>query len=570
MRRALALSLAAAAAVAVTLILAFHADDALELPLRDAALRRLPSHAAQSVVVVAIDEKSIRQLGRWPWPRTRLAEIVDRAADFGARGVVLDLLLPENQPDDTRLADATRRVPTLTVAVIVERGQWLLPSPAIRKTTTQVHGNFERDGDGILRRFASTKQNRDLSLTALPVEAASVLKPMAIPVGRSIAPMFRARPQAVPIISAADLLTRKIDVRDKLVFIGPTAMGLGDRVLTPVSGAVPDPGVTVHAAATESILRGEILREVPPVVGGLLAGVAVAILLLNRESRRVRLVLAALLVASIAAGGFVLLQSNGVAIPFVALAIAIVITAAGLELIASAQMEQRFAVWWSERRAQDIESKRVLAHELKTPLASMRGLSQLLSGFELNEAERRRVASLLETEAGKLQTMVTALLDLERLPLRDFDTSSSVTDLGALVAARIEFLRASTDRTLMTAITPGVQVRGDATLIERVVDNLVGNALKYSPQASPVTISVRQNNGHALLQVEDRGPGIAPDERNRIFERFFRGSTAAGTQGLGLGLSLVSEVANWHGGSVSIHEANGGGSLFQVTLPGAM
>ena len=220
----------------------------------------------------------------------------------------------------------------------------------------------------------------------------------------------------------------------------------------------------------------------------------------------------------------------------------------------TAQELQALATRVAARRAHEAESKRVLAHELKTPLASMRGLSQLLGGFELNEDERRRVASLLEAEAGKLQIMVNGLLDLERLPLRDFQASSSVTDLGNLVAKRIEFLKASSDRPLMMSVTPGVFVRADASLLDRIVDNLVGNAIKYSPDGSPVTITVRRNGSDAVVEVEDRGRGIAPAERQKIFDRFFRGAAAAGTTGLGLGLSLVSEVAQWHGGAVSAHE----------------
>jgi two-component system OmpR family sensor kinase len=161
--------------------------------------------------------------------------------------------------------------------------------------------------------------------------------------------------------------------------------------------------------------------------------------------------------------------------------------------------------------------------------------------------------------------MVSGLLDLERLPLRDFDASSSVIDLGELVAARIEFLRASSDRTLSVSSTPGVFVRADAALVERVVDNLVGNAVKYT--SSPITVTVRPSGAEGVLEVEDRGSGIDTSERERIFDRFFRGSSAAGTHGLGLGLSLVAEVARWHGGSASVHEGSEGGSLFRVAFP---
>jgi len=194
----------------------------------------------------------------------------------------------------------------------------------------------------------------------------------------------------------------------------------------------------------------------------------------------------------------------------------------------------------------------------------MRGLTQLLAGIELSDAERKRVTSLLEAEAGKLQAMVGVLLDLERLPLRDFREAAALVDLGTLTAARVAFLRASTDRELIMSTVPEVPVHADAALLERVIDNLVGNALKYSPAPSPVHIEVKEQDHTAILEVADHGPGIAAEDRERIFQRFYRGSTAAGTQGLGLGLALVTEVAKWHGGAVSVE-----GSRFRFVLPKA-
>src|SRR6185369_444354 len=98
-----------------------------------------------------------------------------------------------------------------------------------------------------------------------------------VPVGKSIAPAFRTRPRMVPQISAASFLRGATGASPvgKIVFIGPTAFALGDRVLTPVSSRRPDPGVTVHAAATESVIRGEEIRELPPIVAGLAGGLAV-------------------------------------------------------------------------------------------------------------------------------------------------------------------------------------------------------------------------------------------------------------------------------------------------------
>jgi len=535
---------AAAAAIAATLLLASSIGRSMELPARDVAMRLLPARAATSTAIIAIDEKSIAALGRWPWSRAVLAQLVDRAADAGARGVVIDILLAEPGPGDEQLARAAKRLPVIAVSVLDEHGQWLMPSKTLGSDVIAAHGNFELDRDGILRRFAATKQSRDRALTAVPVEAASILTSAPVPVGKSIAPAFRTRPREVPQVSAIEAVR---DVKNKIVFIGPTAFALGDRVLTPVSRR-PEPGVTVHAAATESLIRGEEIRELPPIVSGLLVGVAVWSILRWRWT-----------VIAIAIVPLLLMTAN-IAAPFVTLLLTAAITIGATESARTIRALRQSRITVTKLT----ESRGLIAHELKTPLASMRGLTQLLAGFPLTEAERRRVTALLESEAGKLQSMVNVLLDLERLPQRDFHAATAVVDLGALVAARVEFLQASTERELSTSISPNVLVRADAALLERVIDNLVGNALKYTSEA--VHVVVHREEHEAFIDVEDRGPVISADDRERIFQRFFRGSSAAGTQGLGLGLSFVAEVAKWHGGHVSLADMPNG-SRFSVAIP---
>jgi signal transduction histidine kinase len=581
--------IAPAVAVIVTLLLASRVADPLELPVRDLAMRLLPSRPATQAVVVVIDEASLQAVGPWPWPRTRLAELVDRIAAGGARGVILDVLLVDALPDDERLAQALRRIPSATVSVLNDRGEWLLPSPPIRAAATPAHGNFELDHDGIVRRFATTKQSRDQSLVALPVEAATIVTGRPVPIGVSIAPAFRTHPRDVPEIRAVDVLRGGGSLRGKLVFVGPIAYGLGDRVLTPVSRRhTPDPGVTVHAAAAESLIRGESIREVPPVLGGILAAVVLWVAGLRgrgvarsngdvsspRDLAAPRPWHPILLLFVILLLGETLLATTGFAIPFVTLlgcALFTFLVVNSRRLLASLRSSEASAKRLRRDREAEAESKRVLAHELKTPLASMRGLTQLLGGFELTDAERKRVTSLLEQEAGKLQSMVGGLLDLERLPLRDFEGTASFIQLESLVARRLELLRASADRPLLLSVEEKVMVRGDAVLLERVIDNLVTNALRYAPPPAPIQLRVRKEGSHGILEVEDRGPGVNAEDRERIFQRFFRGAAASsdggGTQGLGLGLSLVAEVARWHSGSVTVETAADGGALFRFSLP---
>jgi two-component system, OmpR family, sensor kinase len=115
-----------------------------------------------------------------------------------------------------------------------------------------------------------------------------------------------------------------------------------------------------------------------------------------------------------------------------------------------------------------------------------------------------------------------------------------------------------------------VTVMGVADDLHRLAGNLVENALIHTPPGTPVTVSVRRDGASAVLEVADRGPGVPPELRERIFERFARaGGDGTGRRGSGLGLAIVRAVADAHGGRVELRDAEGGGARFVVTLPAA-
>jgi len=208
-----------------------------------------------------------------------------------------------------------------------------------------------------------------------------------------------------------------------------------------------------------------------------------------------------------------------------------------------------------------------VAHELKTPLTSVKGLAQLLAQFDLSVPERNRVAQMVVSETSRLAEMVDALLDLERLRLRVFERDAVPLDLSSVCTERAALLRAGTRREIHTEIQADLHVLGDKGLLERVIENLVSNALKFSPDETPIQICLKAGESYATLEVEDHGPGIPIQERERIFGRFARGSTQGLAPGLGLGLALVAEVVAWHCGRVEADASFGGGSVFRIRLP---
>ena len=220
-----------------------------------------------------------------------------------------------------------------------------------------------------------------------------------------------------------------------------------------------------------------------------------------------------------------------------------------------------------ERRRREMQ--RLVSHELKTPLASIAGFGETLERYELSSEEQRRVASLIRGEAGRLQEMVTVFLDLERLGAGQWEGAAEPVDLGELVRARLEVLVAAAEargQKLVSSIDDGCSIRGVPALLDRVVDNLVGNALKYSKEGDRIEVALRREDVQIILEVRDEGPGIDPEALPHLFERFYR---APGTEGAGagLGLALVKEVVDWHGGCINVESEIGAGSTFFVILP---
>ena len=215
------------------------------------------------------------------------------------------------------------------------------------------------------------------------------------------------------------------------------------------------------------------------------------------------------------------------------------------------------------------EMQRLVSHELKTPLASIAGFGETLERYRLSGDELGRVASLIRSEAVRLQEMVTVFLDLERLGAGHWEGAAETVDLQALVNARLDVLEAAARaRGVAIGRTTGTRCRvsGVAVLFERVVDNLVGNAITYTGEGDTVEVELQRVDDRVLLTVRDHGPGIPADARERIFDRFYR-VPGSGAPGSGLGLALVREVVTWHGGCIRVDSEEGAGSAFTADLP---
>jgi RNA polymerase sigma factor (sigma-70 family) len=213
-----------------------------------------------------------------------------------------------------------------------------------------------------------------------------------------------------------------------------------------------------------------------------------------------------------------------------------------------------------------------ISHELRTPLTVIAGVGRTLelSSNILSEDERRDLLARSNANAATLDSMLTGLLDFGRLEAGQLDVEPANVALRELFDGVTDRLASLfRDQTVHLDVEEGLTATADPLLIERVVENLLTNAAKYTPPGSRVRISAISKGREAVVAVEDNGPGIPPDELCHIGERFFRGghSNTRSTRGTGLGLALVSEILDLHGTYLEVESKLGIGSRFSFRLP---
>lgn len=200
------------------------------------------------------------------------------------------------------------------------------------------------------------------------------------------------------------------------------------------------------------------------------------------------------------------------------------------------------------------------SHELGTPLAAIRAELEIALAHP-EKADWPGVADRLLSDHRRLERLTADLLSLARVDEHLPEAGVEVVDLAEVVAIELESAGLGTDADLQS-----VQVLGSAPHLARLVHNLMDNAERYGRHR--IVVRLTKQGRHAVLTVDDDGPGVPEADRARIFERFTRlDESRARTGGVGIGLALVQRVAEWHGGGVTVDDAPVGGARFEVRLP---
>jgi signal transduction histidine kinase len=213
----------------------------------------------------------------------------------------------------------------------------------------------------------------------------------------------------------------------------------------------------------------------------------------------------------------------------------------------------------------------LVSHELRTPMASVIGSARTLQvrWRELTSEQRDAFLALIADETDRLAGLIGEVLDTSRIDAGTFSYSFRDVDLAGLVEETVSTAALGQDAVEVEARIPRAlpTVRGDGARLRQVLANLVDNALKYSPEGELVEVRATTMNGKVVVDVSDRGPGIAPADQRLIFEKFGRVTGTSTKPGTGLGLYIARAIVEAHGGQLEVSSAPGLGATFTFTLP---
>jgi len=564
-------------------------------------------------VVLAIDEATLRGCGGIRGIRDPLARGLRLLSTAKPKAVAVDVILADRDPQrDAALAEALRATPNLVLSdpLIEEAGQWEEPLPEFATKAALGHVSVQPDKDGVTRsipleQFAGTVRRWALSLEAFRLSRGAEIQEenvlnhglagKTLSVGGVAIPVLlnrtqrHANPQrlmrvrffppgmrapSVPLKQLLDDPTNVSKLNGKAVFIGLTAQNVDvrDRLFTPLGRL---PGIEINAAAYETMAQGMFLTDVTLVWEILISlGLMVTIGLVFRYlpgwsayAAGVLLLLGSMLIPY----AFFIHQR---VFPFATSAFVswfgMVTAASYYHLVVRRNLRIEQA---SRERYQ--QAMHFVTHEMRTPLSAIQGSSELISRFPLTEEKRKQIALLINSESKRLARMVEIFLNVERLSAGQMELkreSISVTDMVGVCVERVRPL--AERKRIGISLVPVPQeltLTGDRELMEYACYNLLTNAVKYSPQNTEVTVFTGRDDAQIRIAVQDQGIGMDQKEVKQIFQKFYRTKKAeeSGEVGTGIGLSIVQQIVEQHGGRIDVTSQPGRGSCFTLVMPAA-
>jgi signal transduction histidine kinase len=588
----LAVTLALAILLGWTALAAQIDDDAYDWMFRLHPPASAPPHS----LILAIDDATFNSMGgvggyRAMW--TKAFELLKRA---NPRAVALDVVLSDpwkDSAEDQRLDQAMRATPNLVLAAHLDNGRWEDPLPIFRQHAAAVghDGADELSEDGVTREIpleerTATERHWSLALEAFSLaKGARILEsPNDVQVGDEVIPAVRTgsvgRPlrvlytrEPIPSLSLKELVDNPqlaSRFNGQVVFVGVTSISATyDRVATPY-GQGRIPGVEVHAQLFETLERGQFLTDASnlAVLGfcvavGVLAGVIFAFL-----SGWLAYATAGVMILLAHATPFILFRQN-IVFPFFAPLASAWLTAMAAASYQHFVVRRALRLAETERRRYQ-QAMHFVTHEMRTPLTAIQGSSELMGRYNLSEEKRKQIAEMINQESKRLARMIQTFLDVERLSDGQMELKGEAFEVREVVEACLARARPLADRKRIRMVTEALNgnLQGDRELMEYAIYNLLTNAVKYSPPDTQVTVACSLDGPQLRLSVQDQGIGMDAKELRQIFQKFYRTkrAEASGEAGTGIGLSIVEQIVQHHGGKMEVTSQPGQGSCFTVVF----
>ena len=208
-----------------------------------------------------------------------------------------------------------------------------------------------------------------------------------------------------------------------------------------------------------------------------------------------------------------------------------------------------------------------VTHELKTPIAVTKLNLETLQRYHLDEEKKQKVISAALQETNRLNTLATNILVSSQLEVDSYHLSKEEVDFSTLILASAkDFQNRFPERKWQVLVQPAILIKGDFLLLQMLINNLIENAIKYSPKQGLLTVELKKEGAQVLLLVKDEGVGISNEEKKKVFKKFYRiGSEATRTtQGTGLGLYLCKKIVDDHAALISVTDNLPTGSIFTI------
>jgi signal transduction histidine kinase len=562
--------------------------------------------------ILAIDEATLAKIGGMRRIRPRLAEGLLLVAAAHPKAVAVDVILTDQGADaeaDLQLAKALCQTPNLVLSALLmdDPVRWEDPKPQFAVCAAAIgHVHAEPDdNDSITRSISLEKYIGEDRRWALAAEAFRLSRGAPVPlerqgryqtgdveVGGVVIPARRTEDgrvmrvryippgMSIPKVSLARLLENPAlasQFTGKAVFAGVTAdTEVRDRLFTPYAYGQSTTGIEINAAAFETIAQSLFITDAGDQWVLLISfGFVVAAGLSFRY-----------LPGWWAYAGGAAVVAASMIVPYLffihqsVLSFSTLVSAAMISTLAAAGYYHLVVRrdWHIEQSARQRyqQAMHFVTHEMRTPLSAIQGSSELISKYALTEEKRKQVADLINSESKRLARMVEVFLHVERLTAGQMELKREPIPVGPLIDVCVTRVRPVAERkrvAISVAPPPDeLQFNGDRELIEYACYNLLTNAVKYSPQRTEVTVAASKDQGFVRIAVKDQGIGMDQKEVKQIFQKFYRTKKAeeSGEAGTGIGLSIVQQIVEQHGGQIEVTSQPGAGSCFTLVLPAAV